>query len=188
MPKFEVTAPDGKKYEVTGPEGSTQEQALEHFRSQYKEPVKAEAPKKTPAPNPAVSPIDPVSVLGKAQEFLAKGPTELFKLAGKADVAQGLKAPEKAEQRAKQYGRLTSEVGQGALMPWGTAAGLPGVAGRVAQSGLLGGSQGTPEGAVGGLKGLGKGLLGGAAGEILAAPLRFIQMARAARSQAADKA
>src|SRR5258708_32360237 len=96
----------------------------------YPSTAKVEAPKpESPALNPrpfGLPDIDPVRAMGKAQEFLAKGPTELFKLAGKADVAQGLKTPEKAEQRSGQYGRLSSELGQAALMPWGTAAGLPG--------------------------------------------------------------
>ena len=35
MPKYEITAPDGKRYEVTAPEGATEQQALEHFKSQY---------------------------------------------------------------------------------------------------------------------------------------------------------
>lgn len=38
MPKFEVTAPDGKTLEVEGPEGATQEQALAYAKSQYKPP------------------------------------------------------------------------------------------------------------------------------------------------------
>jgi len=34
MPKFEITAPDGKRYEITAPDGTTADQALEHFKAQ----------------------------------------------------------------------------------------------------------------------------------------------------------
>ena len=36
MSSFEVTAPDGKLYAVDAPEGATQEQALEHFKANWK--------------------------------------------------------------------------------------------------------------------------------------------------------
>ena len=36
MPKFVITAPDGKDYEVEGPEGATEEQALAHFQQNWK--------------------------------------------------------------------------------------------------------------------------------------------------------
>ena len=36
MPRFEITAPDGKRYEITAPEGATEQQALAHFQSQFK--------------------------------------------------------------------------------------------------------------------------------------------------------
>lgn len=35
MPRFEVTAPDGKKYRITAPEGANKDQALEYFKQQY---------------------------------------------------------------------------------------------------------------------------------------------------------
>lgn len=34
MPKFIVSAPNGKKYEVDGPEGSTQDDAISYVRAQ----------------------------------------------------------------------------------------------------------------------------------------------------------
>jgi hypothetical protein len=37
MPKFEVTAPDGRTFEVDGPPGSTKEQAIEYIRSQVEQ-------------------------------------------------------------------------------------------------------------------------------------------------------
>ena len=36
MPKFEITAPDGRVFEVDGPEGATAEQALAQVQAQYK--------------------------------------------------------------------------------------------------------------------------------------------------------
>lgn len=36
MPSFEITAPDGRKYAIDAPEGATQEQALEHFKANWK--------------------------------------------------------------------------------------------------------------------------------------------------------
>lgn len=43
MPKYEITAPDGKKFEVTAPDGTTQEQALLYFQNNYK-PTQQQAP------------------------------------------------------------------------------------------------------------------------------------------------
>lgn len=38
MPKFRITAPDGKTYEVTAPDGATQEEVLAYAQSQYEQP------------------------------------------------------------------------------------------------------------------------------------------------------
>ena len=46
MPSFEITAPDGKKYAVEAPEGATQEQALEHFKNNWKPNVDTSALKR----------------------------------------------------------------------------------------------------------------------------------------------
>ena len=54
MPKFEITAPDGKRYEITAPEGATAEQALEHFKSQYTAST-SPTPSVPAAPKPAPS-------------------------------------------------------------------------------------------------------------------------------------
>lgn len=35
MPKYEITAPDGKRFEIQAPDGTTQEQALAYFQSNY---------------------------------------------------------------------------------------------------------------------------------------------------------
>lgn len=40
MPRFKITAPDGKSYYVNGPDGATEEDALAHFKSQWKPQAK----------------------------------------------------------------------------------------------------------------------------------------------------
>ena len=66
MPRFEITAPDGKRYEVAGPEGSTAEQALAHFQSQWA----------TMQPQPGD--MDMLRGLGQG-DFAPQGPQEPFK-------------------------------------------------------------------------------------------------------------
>src|SRR5260221_12198272 len=48
MPKFRITAPDGKNFDVEGPEGSTAEQALAQVQAQYK----------TSSPEPGPMPVN----------------------------------------------------------------------------------------------------------------------------------
>src|SRR5258706_2581402 len=43
MPKFRITAPDGKNFDVEGPEGSTAEQALAQVQAQYAQGPKEQA-------------------------------------------------------------------------------------------------------------------------------------------------
>lgn len=49
MPKFVITAPDGKDYEVEGPEGATEEQALAHFQQNWKPEAEPSAPTRSQA-------------------------------------------------------------------------------------------------------------------------------------------
>jgi len=65
MPRFEITAPDGKRYEISGPEGATADQALQHFQSQWK-----------PAPAPMQpQPGDMEMLRGLGQgDFAPQGP------------------------------------------------------------------------------------------------------------------
>ena len=78
MSSFEVTAPDGKLYAVDAPEGATQEQALEHFKANWK-------PEES---NPVVEYGKVVSEVGKQYlENLYSGYNTL------AGVRQGLAAP-----------------------------------------------------------------------------------------------
>jgi hypothetical protein len=68
-----------------------------------------------------------------------------FRLAGKLDVAAGIKTPEQAESRAKTYGDFTRDFAEGALVPWSKVPGLAGTALRAGQSGVLGAAQGLLE-------------------------------------------
>ena len=52
MPRFEITAPDGKKFEVNAPDGATQEQALSYFQSNYK--PEAQQPQQRQEPNTTI--------------------------------------------------------------------------------------------------------------------------------------
>lgn len=59
MPQYMVTSPDGKQYKITAPEGTTQEQALEHFKSQMSGPPSL-APKEDPSNlGPLANTLDP---------------------------------------------------------------------------------------------------------------------------------
>lgn len=92
-------------------------------------------------PQPADTGFNLMGILGKAQEKLAEGPKALFNLAGKADVAAGIKTPEEAASRAQTYGNITRDVAEGAAMPWAKAPGLAGFLTRAGQSGLLSAAQ-----------------------------------------------
>lgn len=50
MPKYKITAPDGKAYVVTAPEGATQEQVLAYAQQHYGEQAKQSAPEQPAAP------------------------------------------------------------------------------------------------------------------------------------------
>lgn len=54
MPRYEITAPDGKRYEITAPEGATQEQVLAYAQQSYGKPdfskVRGSAQTAEPAP------------------------------------------------------------------------------------------------------------------------------------------
>lgn len=76
MPVFIVTATDGKEYEVEGPEGATQEQALAHFKQNYKAP----AAKSEESPlNPYLRSIDSgindsmVKMVSGVKQLIGKG-------------------------------------------------------------------------------------------------------------------
>src|SRR3990167_10122757 len=62
MPRYEITAPDGKRFEINAPEGATQEQALKYAKQQFAAPAPASAPAPTPqAQAPGSEPLPPLS-------------------------------------------------------------------------------------------------------------------------------
>jgi hypothetical protein len=80
-----------------------------------------------------------------AQRWLGEAAAVPFHLAGKLDVASGIKTLEQAESRAKTYGDFTRDFAEGAMVPWSKAAGLAGTGIRALQSGGLGAAQGLLE-------------------------------------------
>lgn len=64
MPKYQVTAPDGKSWEVSAPEGATEAQVLAFAQSQWQQP--AQAPQAQPD-NPVVQAIK--NIPGSAMKF-----------------------------------------------------------------------------------------------------------------------
>lgn len=68
MPTFIVTSPDGKEWEVDGPEGSTQEQAIEYIKSQWKPQA---------APAETYDPTEGMSTAGKVAAGAGAGLTNL---------------------------------------------------------------------------------------------------------------
>lgn len=191
MPKYRVTSPEGRTFDVTAPEGVSKDEVLSKvFNQQAQAPgvPKGETSKppegQTLNPRPFGLPAipDPFDVSRRASEYLAKPLIGLERKAGELDVKAGKKTPAQAEQAAKAYGMLGTELAEGMAMPWTKAEKIPGAVGRILQSGLLGALQ-TGKPVSGGLSGL----VGGAAGEGIAQIPKFWQMAKAARSQAADK-
>ena len=84
----------------------------------YAEPLGPSIPER----NPFVSPIDPYEMLqkgplGQAYRTAQQGATGLFNLAGKADVAAGIKDPETATSRAAVYGPLAVNAALGRALP-----------------------------------------------------------------------
>lgn len=71
------------------------------------------------------------------QSGLGKAAAVPFRLAGKLDVASGIKTPEQAESRAQTYGGITRDVAEASLVPWSKAAGPLGYGLRALQGGAL---------------------------------------------------
>lgn len=60
MPKYRITAPDGSRHDVTAPDGTSQEQALEYFKANYRQDEAVPATTTaTTRPEPFVIPEDP---------------------------------------------------------------------------------------------------------------------------------
>lgn len=100
--------------------------------------------------------------LSRFQSGLGSALSYPYRLAGKADVALGIKSPEVAESRAKTYGNVTRDVLEGALVPWSRAKGLVGLGLRGAQGAALGALQSPQDMATGAAAGV-AGQVGGEA-------------------------
>lgn len=91
MPRYEITAPDGKRYEITAPEGATQEQALEFAKQQF-----AQAPAPAPeaaAPAPAADPSF-LEMMGQVltSPQTAGGPLGMIGREGVEEIEKGFEA------------------------------------------------------------------------------------------------
>jgi len=71
MPKYRITAPDGKSYEVNAPDGATQEQVLAYAQQHYQQPEAAP----------------------KEWQPTHRSNEDLHALAGKVDVTEGMSFP-----------------------------------------------------------------------------------------------
>ena len=130
MPSFEVTAPDGKRYAIDAPEGATAEQALEHFKSNWKpEPQMSDE-------NPLVQAARGFSQRGKEA---AVGLAELTGLVPES-VSQNVKAErEWVKQRPMaQIGSTVADIAMTAPV----AVANPALASTVSGGGALGGVYG----------------------------------------------
>lgn len=142
MPKFEITAPDGRRFEITAPEGATQEQALAYAQQQYQA-------------KPAEKPYNPTDDMTTGEKFLA-GTGKAF-----VDLGRGVKQrlgfmseQEVAEARKVDAPLMGTGAGvagnlAGTIAALGPTMMVPGantVAGAALVGGLSGGLQPTAEG------------------------------------------
>lgn len=131
MANYKMQAPDGKTYQIAGPDGATPEQVRAEITKQNPH-LAGGAPPATPAapPQPPAAPVpawqqtvraateaipDPLTVAGKGLHALRIPIKAAFDLAGKADVASGIKTPEQAASRANTYANIPIPMVMGAL-------------------------------------------------------------------------
>lgn len=92
MPTFIVTSPDGKEWEVDGPEGSTQEQAIEYIKGQWK-PQAASA--ETYDPTEGMSGFDKFAAgMGKSIVDTGRGIGQMFGMADQAEIDEARRLDE----------------------------------------------------------------------------------------------
>lgn len=133
MPTYRMQAPDGNSYQVSGPEGASDDQVRAEVIKQNPHLAGTPTPAATEAPPAAAAPAagpaevprhipDPFAVAGNALNAMRMPLKAAFDLAGKADVAQGIKTPEQAASRANTYANipipmLTAALTGGASVP-----------------------------------------------------------------------
>ena len=130
MASYEITAPDGKRYAIDAPEGATEEQALEHFKSNWK----PEAPMSDE--NPLMQAVRGFSQRGKEA---AVGLAELTGLVPES-VSQNVRAErEWVKQRPMaQIGSTAADI----AMTTPVALANPVAASTLAGGGAMGGVYG----------------------------------------------
>lgn len=136
MPRYEITAPDGRKFEITAPEGATQEQVLAYAQQNFEQPeskqqkydrIKSELDARNGTqgedPTAGMSTFEKVAAgVGKSIVDTGRGLGQLVGLVDREDVdrARQLDAP-LMDTKAGFGGNVAGAIGQ-VLIP-GAAAG-----------------------------------------------------------------
>ena len=128
MPSFEITAPDGKKYAVDAPEGATQDQALAHFKANWKPESSIEVNPKSDFET-ALEETRKHGPIAKMKEIAAGGLSGIFSPAEQMLKNRGVDT----ESATFQGGKLGGNV----VLGTGVAGGLAKVAGIAGASPAL---------------------------------------------------
>ena len=157
MPRYEITAPDGRRFEITAPEGATQEQALAYAKAQFSQQqpsaddipqsAKVKARLATQLPN-ALDRPDPTAGMGAGELALAgvgRGLTEVARGAGQM-LGAGPSPEAVDEQRRLDAPLLKTKAGMagnmaGQMAPFLAGSFLPG-ANTLVGGGLIGAASG----------------------------------------------
>ena len=140
MPRFEITAPDGRKFEITAPDGASKEDALAYAQKQFK-PVE---------PHKPVSPTDDMGAGSRVLAGFGKSFDDVWQ-GGKQML--GLASQQEIDEKKRVDAPLMDTAGGVTGNVLGTiAAGvvpsllLPSVGGAAAVGGALAGLQPTERG------------------------------------------
>lgn len=161
MPRFEITAPDGKRYEITAPEGATEQQALAHFQSQFKaapvDPYKETAQKQSIGQNLLAG------IGGGMTGLLYLGPKQMLGKATPEEIAQHKQAMEGL--RSTRAGLIGDIIGNiTAALPLSLIPGVNTYLGATASGAAIGALKPTSEGESR-AENMALGAVGGAAGK-----------------------
>lgn len=187
MPKYEVTAPDGKVYEVNAPEGATEQQAIEYVqKSIYKAPV--EVPPMDFSPTNGMSETDKfLAGMGKGASDLMQGAGQFMGLVSDKEVADTRKYDKALMDTTS--GAIGNVVGtSAAIAPAILIPGANTYAGAAAIGGLSGALQPVAEGesrAVNAGTGMAGGVIGQGVGNLISSKLAS-NAAQAASSKMAN--
>ena len=175
MPKFEITAPDGKRFEITAPEGATQDQVLEYAKSQWGKAQKeaAQPPKLSAEDTPGIGETLLIAA-GRTFDRIGKGMRQLVASGPEAEALKAQAASDDVQynklREARPFATGVGESLPSMIVPAGGAATLLGNAGRMAVAGALPGTleygtagERAQRGAIGALAGAVAPLLGAGA-------------------------